>query len=166
MTGKKSLHGSHDTVSGAYAAKRKSHVPEEVQETERLNYYSNKRPFEEDEEDAADEADGPAQLLLAREGEQLLCQRCRPVRRTAHVAQPAPLALDVDRRLAEAALEHVEIAGDDLQDVVEVVRDAARQLADRFRHHRQRHQRPRGQSGHNPRAPMCAPRETARALGQ
>ena len=67
ITGKKSLHGSHDMVSQAYAAKRRSNAPDEVQETERLYYHSNEWPFEEHEKDTADEADGPAQLLLARE---------------------------------------------------------------------------------------------------
>ena len=42
-------------------------VPEEVQKPECLYYNSDERPLEEHKQDAADEAHGAAQLLLAGE---------------------------------------------------------------------------------------------------
>ena len=48
-------------------ARARAHAPEEVEEAERLDAHADKRPADEDEEDPAEEAERPAQLLLARE---------------------------------------------------------------------------------------------------
>ena len=68
------------------------------------------------------------QWRLAREGEQARGEGRRPLRPLARIGEVAgnPLAI------VGAALGHVEAADHDAQHVVEVVRDAAAQLADRF----------------------------------
>ncbi len=69
-----------------------------------------------------------AQLLAAREGEELLRQLLGAARRQrgrSHQAQQA-------RLVAELALEQLEIAGDHREHVVEVVSDAAGELAHRL----------------------------------
>ena len=71
------------------------------------------------------------QRLPAREGEQPLRQRGRALRAAASAMSTAGAAAG-RRPSAQAALEQVEIAEDDGQQVVEVVRDAAGELADRL----------------------------------
>ena len=66
--------------------------------------------------------------LPAREGEQLRGQfgaARDPVQRDLHAPLRGCVAGDI-------ALEQVQIAADDMQQIVEVVRDAARQIADRL----------------------------------
>lgn len=69
-TGKKSLCARERKRCGlgnVLNLEEDTHAPEEVEETKGLDEHSDERPFEEDEEDATEEADGPANLLLARE---------------------------------------------------------------------------------------------------
>jgi hypothetical protein len=47
-------------------------APEKVEETEHLDQHADCRPLEKDEEDSAEEADRPAQLVPAREKEERL----------------------------------------------------------------------------------------------
>lgn len=56
--------GAHATIK---TAKEDGDAPKEVEEPKRLDDDADEGPFEEDEEDAADETCCPAQLLLARE---------------------------------------------------------------------------------------------------
>jgi len=65
--------------------------------------------------------------LLARERQQTLGQLRRPLRADQCIVERA-----FGARLDDAALGDAEIADDDGQEIVEVVRDAAGQLADRF----------------------------------
>ena len=70
--------------------------------------------------------------LLAREGEQPLGQRFRPPRAAHRVVGGALQPLAVGAVVAAGALQRFEIADDDREEIVEVVRDAAGQLADAF----------------------------------
>jgi hypothetical protein len=45
----------------------KAYAPEQIEETEHLDHHADGWPFEKDEEDPAEEADRPTQLVLARE---------------------------------------------------------------------------------------------------
>ena len=69
MTGKKSLCIASTSVPAFphTESNRRRHAPEEIEESERLDNHAHERPLEEDEEDAADEADGAAELLFPRE---------------------------------------------------------------------------------------------------
>lgn len=74
MTGKKSLLAQNAAVvsrphfrQGCTQQMAGEHAPEEVEEPERLDDDPNERPLEEHEQDAADEARRPAQLLFPRE---------------------------------------------------------------------------------------------------
>ena len=71
--------------------------------------------------------------LLPRKGEQALRQRFRAPRARAWRCSAERLQPLVSRsRIAQVALQRFEIADDDGQQVVEVVRDAAGELADAF----------------------------------
>src|SRR4029077_9903426 len=67
------------------------------------------------------------QQLLAREGEELRGQPRAALRRPGRTAQRPARRLVVDALLSE-----LDVAENDMQQVVEVMRHAARQLADRF----------------------------------
>ncbi|OJT14317.1 hypothetical protein TRAPUB_9178 [Trametes pubescens] len=74
MTGKKSQLAQNAAVvsrprscQGNTHSTPGEHAPEEVEEPKRLDDDAHERPLEEDEEDAADEARRPAQLLFPRE---------------------------------------------------------------------------------------------------
>jgi hypothetical protein len=69
--------------------------------------------------------------LPAREGEQLVGQLCAALGRGAGVAEPL-LDAAVDALLVERPLDNLDIAEHDGQQVVEVVRHARGQLADRL----------------------------------
>ena len=69
------------------------------------------------------------QRLLTRESEQPLGERLPAPRATHCVVSRAFQALDVGSGLAQMTLQGVEIADDDGQQVVEVVRHAAGELA-------------------------------------
>jgi hypothetical protein len=92
----------------------------------------HKRPSVDDDAELLDERvevdDLRAQRLLAREGEELLGQPPAALRRALRRVDQAMQALIV----ADAGGDEVEIAGDRRQQVVEVMRDAAGELADRL----------------------------------
>ena len=46
---------------------RRMNAPKQVEEAKRFDEHANERPFEEDEEDAAEETDRPANLLFTSE---------------------------------------------------------------------------------------------------
>jgi hypothetical protein len=75
------------------------------------------------------EVDHPAlQLLLAREGQQLLSQCGGPLDRRARHGQIANHPVAIHFRLAHGAVDHLHVAPHDLQQVVEVVGDTPGQL--------------------------------------
>jgi hypothetical protein len=74
MTGKKSLMKNEGKKVRSCACMRQQrfyawgqHAPEKIEETEHLDQHTDSWPFEEDEEYPTEEADCPAQLVLARE---------------------------------------------------------------------------------------------------
>jgi hypothetical protein len=72
----------------------------------------------------------PASTDLAREGEQPLGERGRPLRAAHRVLHRAGQAVAIERGRLERALQGFQVADDDGQEVVEVVRHAAGELAD------------------------------------
>jgi hypothetical protein len=67
MTGKKSLMCVCVHEAAAFYAQGGKHAPEKIEETEHLDQHTDSWPFEKDEEYPTEEADCPAQLVLARE---------------------------------------------------------------------------------------------------
>lgn len=67
MTGKKSLRTRSARERVQRAIRRRSDAPEEVEEAKGLYYDADERPLDEDQQDAAEETERAAQLLLARE---------------------------------------------------------------------------------------------------
>ena len=70
--------------------------------------------------------------LLTRESEQALCQRFRAARAAHRIVHGPFQPVNIEIGPAEVSLQRFEIADDDCQQIIEVVRDAACELADAF----------------------------------
>ncbi len=85
---------------------------------------------------AGDQASGIDRLgierLAPREGQQALGERGSPLRAAHRVLGRAGHPVGVDRPCLHAALQQFDVADDDGQQVIEVVGDAAGELADAF----------------------------------
>ena len=79
-------------------------------------------------DEAVDVEEAPLQPLLAREGEQLMGQLGGPLGGVANGLACAAQPPDIDAGMVDQRQHHLVVARDDLQEVVEIVRDAAREL--------------------------------------